>query len=256
MGESHEDRNQRRKVAQLIARFVFKTIPTLFTVGVLVIVLQGVDMYPRFDGLMQTATRIWETLTTAPSVPTDDAAEVNVVSTEALVTAMQGLNRWETQGATVTGCATVDNNETNHFYSYFVGETLELCGTGIVIAGVDMSTFTDTLSIKNDGRTVDVRVPDAQVFSLTVDQTQMRRHSGSRGWFAPDKSAMLNQTAQIEVQEAMLLEACDQALTQRAAEAFTIEVTKLLKAVDPEITTVNVFVNAGDCKTIAPMSTK
>ena len=248
--------NQRRKVGQMIARFVFKTIPTLFTVGVLVIVLQSIDTLPRVDGLMHSAARIWETLTTAPQVLTDDEAEVNVVSVQALVTAMQGLNRWETQGATVTGCATVDNNETNHFYSYFVGETLELCGTGIVIAGVDMSQFTDTLSIKNDGRTVDVRVPDAQVFSLTVDQTQMRRQSGSRGWFAPDKSAMLNQTAQINVQEAMLLEACDQALTQRAADEFTIVVTKLLKAVNPQITTVNVFVNAGDCKTIAPMPTK
>jgi len=148
----------------MIARFVFKSIPALFTAGVLVIVLQGVDMSPRFGGLMQTANGIWEKLTTAPQVTTDAEAEVNVVSVQALVTAMQGLNRWETQGATVTGCATVDNNETNHFYSYFVGETLELCGTGTVIAGVDMSTFSDTLSIKNDGRTVDVRVPDAQVF--------------------------------------------------------------------------------------------
>jgi hypothetical protein len=240
----------------MIARFVFKSIPALFTAGVLVIVLQSIDTLPRVDGLMQTAARLWETLTTAPQVTTDDKAEVNVVSTEALVTAMQGLNRWETQGATVTGCATVDNNETNHFYSYFVGETLALCGTGTVIAGVDMSLFTDTLSIKNDGRTVDVRVPDAQVFSLTVDQSQMRRESGQRGWFAPDKSAMLNQTAQIKVQEAMLQEACAQALTQRAADEFTMVVTKLLKAVNPQITTVNVFVNAGDCKSIAPMPTK
>lgn len=256
MVESLGNRNQRRKVGQMIARFVFKSIPALFTAGVLVIVLKGVDMSPRFGGLMQTANVIWEKLTTAPQVTTDPEAEVNVVSVQALVTAMQGLNRWETQGATVTGCATVDNNETNRFYSYFVGETLELCGTGTVIAGVDMSTFSDTLSIKNDGRTVDVRVPDAQVFSLTVDQSQMRRQSGSRGWFAPDKSAMLNQTAQIEVQEAMLSEACDQALTQRAADEFTIVVTKILKAVNPQITTVNVFVNAGDCKTIAPMPTK
>jgi hypothetical protein len=240
----------------MIARFVFKSIPALFTAGVLVIVLQSIDTLPSVDGLMQTAARLWETLTTAPQVTTDDKAEVNVVSTEALVTAMQGLNRWETQGATVTGCATVDNNETNHFYSYFVGETLALCGTGTVIAGVDMSLFTDTLSIKNDGRTVDVRVPDAQVFSLTVDQSQMRRESGQRGWFAPDKSAMLNQTAQIKVQEAMLQEACAQALTQRAADEFTMVVTKLLKAVNPQITTVNVFVNAGDCKSIAPMPTK
>jgi hypothetical protein len=125
-----------------------------------------------------------------------------------------------------------------------------------VIAGVDMAQFANSVRIENDGRTVHVTVPDSQVFSLTVDQTQMRRQSESRGWFAPNKTGFLNQTAQVAVQEAMLADACKQGITQRAADAYVIEVTKLIKAVNPDITTVNVSINTGDCMSIVPLSTK
>jgi len=240
----------------MIARLISKAITTVFLLGMVVYALNYIGKTIPELPFANALTGLWDTTTAPPAAQADADPLVNVVSTEAIVTAMHALNRWETQGATVTGCALVDNNEMDHFYSFFVGETLELCGTGTVIAGVDMAQFTDTLRVENDGRTVQVTVPDSQVFSLTVDQTQMRRQSESRGWFAPNKTGFLNQKAQVAVQEAMLAEACGQGITQRAAEEFTVVVTKLIKAVNPDITTVNVSINAGDCMSIVPLSTK
>ncbi|MFM2309980.1 MAG: hypothetical protein RLY87_2102 [Chloroflexota bacterium] len=240
----------------MIVRRIAQAIKTVFLFALVVYAANVIGKNMPELPFVPTLQALWNTTTTPPAAIADEDTTVNIVSTEAIVTAMYGLNRWETQGATVTGCALVDNNEMDHFYSFFVGETLELCGTGVVIAGVDMTQFNNAVQIENDGRTVSVTVPDSQVFSLTVDQTQMRRNSGSRGWFAPDKSAFLNQTAQVAVQEAMLADACKQNITQRAADEFITVVTAHIKAVNPNITTVNVFINAGDCKTIAPTWTK
>ena len=240
----------------MIARLIATAIKTVFLLALVVFALNYIGKTMPELPFANALTTLWDKTTTPPAAKADPDAHVNVVTAKAIVTAMYALHRWETQGATVTGCALVDNNEMDHFYAYFVGETLELCGTGTVIAGVDMAQFADTVRIENDGRTVYVTVPDSQVFSLTVDQTQMRRQSESRGWFAPNKTGFLNQTAQVAVQEAMLADACKQGITQRAADVYVIEVTKLIKAVNPDITTVNVSINTGDCMSIVPLSTK
>lgn len=240
----------------MIARLLAIVIKTIFLIALVVFALNYIGKTIPELPFANAFTGLWDRTTAPPAAEANPDPQVNVVSTKAIVSAMHALNRWETQGATVTGCALVDNNEMDHFYSYFVGETLELCGTGRVIAGVDMAQFAETLRVENDGHTVQVTVPASQVFSLTVDQTQMRRQRESRGWFAPNKNGFLNQKAQVAVQEALLTEACTQGITQRAAEEFTVVVTQLIKAVNPGITTVNVVINAGDCKAIAPLSTK
>ena len=103
----------------MIARLISKAITTVFLLGMVVYALNYIGKTIPELPFANALTGLWDTTTAPPAAQADADPLVNVVSTEAIVTAMHALNRWETQGATVTGCALVDNNEMDHFYSFF-----------------------------------------------------------------------------------------------------------------------------------------
>lgn len=188
--------------------------------------------------------------TQAPTVAAQSTADVHTVDIRAVVTAMHALHRWETQGVRVHACTVVDNTESGKLWSWFTEETKEVCADGVIIAGVDMRRFADTIQHTPGTTWVRATVPASAVFSVTIDP-QSYTFGGRKGVFAPERDDAMWTRIQTNLTDGMLNAGCERQVTIAAAAEFNMVVTALIRAVDPQITDVTITGDAGDCSVVA-----
>jgi hypothetical protein len=188
----------------------------VFTLGVLALLLLGGFVIYRAIGGVGSALQpppIAQILAT----PTPE-----IISGAAVVQRVRQLSRLETSSYTVETVIEVNQSQGNPIFDFFAGDALLLIAHGTVVAGVDLGALApDAVAVSPDGRTVTLRLPPAQVFSTSLDNSRTRVYSRDRGWFAPE-NPNLESLARQEAEARILQSACEDGILSKAtAQAET-----------------------------------
>ncbi len=103
----------------------------------------------------------------------------------ALVRGVRDLARLETAEVEIEQ-RVVGQRGTESTWSW-IGERMELVARGTVVAGVDLSELSDEAITVDDGGVVHVRLPPAEVLTVSIDEEQSYVADRERGWLGwPD----------------------------------------------------------------------
>ncbi len=173
--------------------------------------LTGVGDFLKFPGLGAIAT----------PTPT-------VLSSAAVIQRIQALNRLETASYSVQTVIEVQQTQGNPLFDFFAGDSLLLIAHGSVAAGIDLSAIeADDVTLSPDGRTITVKLPPAQIFSSSLDNTRTRVYSRDRGWFAPTNKDLETRARQ-EAEAQILHAACEDGVLSKATEQASVALQQLL----------------------------
>lgn len=188
---------------------------TLFLgLGVLVTLLIAMLLFGR------TLSGIGQFFSNGPQLP--DIREIivtptpQIVSSAAVVQRVRQLNRLETASYTIQTVIEINQSQGNPVLDFFAGDALLLIAQGTVVAGLDLSELSsDDVTVAPDGRTITLRLPPAQIFSIMLDNEATRVYSRNRGWFAPENKDLETQARQ-QAEQQILQAACEDGIMSKA----------------------------------------
>lgn len=137
------------------------------------------------------------------------------VNTAAVIRRVQELNRLETTAYTVEKVIEA-GIEGNAFEDVLFGDRLLLIAHGRVLAGIDLSKLTEEdVMLSPDGTTVTVRLPQAEIFDVTLDNEKTRVYDRQQGLLAGANKDLETQARQA-AEEEIFRAACEDGIMQRA----------------------------------------
>lgn len=155
-----------------------------------------------------------------------------IISGAAVVQRIQQLSRLETASYTIETVIEVNQSQGNPFFDFFAGDALLLIAHGTVVAGVDLGDLDpEAVTVSPDGSTITVRLPPAEVFMTTLDNSRTRVYSRNRGWFAPD-NIDLETLARQEAEARILEAACEDGVLSKATEQAQDALRQFLGLID------------------------
>jgi hypothetical protein len=139
-----------------------------------------------------------------------------IISGAAVVQRIQQLSRLETASYTIETVIEVNQSQGNPIFDFFAGDALLLIAHGTVVAGVDLGALEpNDVTVAPDGSPITVRLPPAEVFATTLDNSRTRVYSRDRGWLAPD-NVDLETLARQEAEARILQAACEDGVLSKA----------------------------------------
>lgn len=163
-------------------------------------------------------------------------------SQTAVVRQIQSLNRLETAQYTIDKVITA-GTDGNAFQNLLYGDRILLVAHGTVTAGVDLSGVSKD-DIKVDGSTLNISLPDTQIFSTDLDENQTKVFSRTEGLLSKGNKDLESQARSAAVGQIAQAACTDGILKQAASEAQS-RLAEMYKLVGFE--TVNVTVIPGKC---------
>jgi hypothetical protein len=155
-----------------------------------------------------------------------------IISGAAVVQRIQQLSKLETAQYTVETVIEVNQSQGNPIFDFFAGDALLLIAHGTVVAGVDLGTLTpESVTVAPDGSTITVRLPPAEIFSTSLDNSRTRVYTRDRGFFAPD-NANLETLARQEAEARILQAACEDGVLIKATDQAETALRQSLGLVD------------------------
>ena len=159
-----------------------------------------------------------------------------------IIKEIQSLNRLETASYTMEKIIEA-GDEGNLFQDLVYGDRLLLIAHGQVVAGVDLSQVSDQ-DLKINGSSLQIRLPDTQIFSTQLDNTQTKVYDRQQGLLSggnKDLESQARQSAEKSISQA----ACQGGILQEAATQAKTQVAQLFSLAG--FTQVEVQVAAGQC---------
>jgi hypothetical protein len=148
----------------------------------------------------QATTSVWSSIATKIT-----GRPVSVISQPTVVAQIQRLERLET--VTYTMDKVVEGDRSSEILpDFLVGDKLLLLVHGQAIAGVDLSQLKSSDVVVN-GKSVDVHLPEAEVFVTALDDSQTRVYSRNTGWFVqadPNLESQVRAKAEKELHDSAL----------------------------------------------------
>lgn len=140
-----------------------------------------------------------------------------IISGDAVVQRIRGLSRLETAEYTIERVIDVSQGSNIPVIGDFLaGDEILLIAHGTVVAGVDLGALSPgAVTVSQDGRTVTVRLPPAELFRASLDSQKTRVYSRARGIFAPDNKD-LETLARQRAEADILAAACEDGIMQKA----------------------------------------
>jgi len=191
-----------------------RVLPVLLAVFLGVLVGGG-----AFALFLHEATQgVWDRVATAVS----GRALAVKVSQPTVVDRIQRLQRLET--VTYTMDKVVDGERTSSILpDFLVGDKLLLAVHGQAIAGVDLGKL-KSADVTVNGKSVHVRLPDAEIFVSALDSGKTRVYSRSIGLFVqadPDLESEVRAKAEQELQKSALSAGILDTARKNAASTLT-----------------------------------
>ena len=182
-------------------------------------------------------------------VCSETQAPMKVIEKETVVRQIRDMNDWLAQEATITTSVSPSNPEQEVWWKApFVGQTVTVHMSAKVMAGVAMDDIsTNGVEISADGTRVSITLPDTQLYAPQIDEKYTYASVDSAGIFVSNKDMSLTEQGRAEAVQKITEKACEIGLLQDAADQTRVNVSKLVKALNPNIQTVDVTVNAGTC---------
>ena len=159
-----------------------------------------------------------------------------------IIKEIQSLNRLETASYTMEKIIEA-GDEGNLFQDLVYGDRLLLIAHGQVVAGVDLSQVSDQ-DLKINGSSLQIRLPDTQIFSTQLDNTQTKVYDRQQGLLSggnKDLESQARQSAEKSISQA----ACQGGILQEAATQAKTQVAQLFSLAG--FTQVEVQVAACQC---------
>lgn len=165
---------------------------------------------------------------------------------------MKNLQRLETQRFSIERVIEASTARGNAL-DIFLGERLLLIASGDVVAGVDLSKLTDRdVIISSDGASVTLTLPASEIFSARLNNERTRvydRQTRLITRLTGGQDPNLETQARQEAERQILAAACENGITQRAAEEAKRSMEQFLRLLEFE--NVTVIATAGEC-TVSP----
>lgn len=160
----------------------------------------------------------------------------------AVVKEMRALNRLETASFTLE--KVIDNGASgNQLQEILFGDRILLIAHGEVVAGFDLSSFSDK-NVSVDGRTIRITLPPPQILSTKLDSQQTRVYDRRQGLLSgrdKDLESKARATAETSIHDA----ACKGNILDEASKNARNQLTALFKTLG--FTTVIIDIPQGGC---------
>jgi hypothetical protein len=163
-------------------------------------------------------------------------------SQTAVVRQIQSLNRLETASYAVDKVITA-GTDGNAFQNLLYGDRILLVAHGTVVAGVDLSKVTNN-DVKVSGSTLNVHLPNTEIFSTDLDQNQTKVFDRQQGLLSKGDKDLESQARAAAVGQ-IAQAACSDGILQRAADEAKDRISQMYKLVG--FATINVSVIPGKC---------
>ncbi|MFN5342018.1 MAG: DUF4230 domain-containing protein [Roseiflexaceae bacterium] len=182
-------------------------------------------------------------------VCSETQAPITVIEKETVVRQIRDMNDWLAKEATITTSVSPSNPEQEVWWKApFVGQTVTVHMSAKVMAGVVMDDISaNGVEISADGTRVTIILPDTQLYAPQIDENYTYASVDSAGIFVSNKDMSLTEQGRAEAVQKITIKACEIGLLQDAADQTRVNVSKFVKAMNPNIQTVDVQVNAGVC---------
>ncbi len=182
-------------------------------------------------------------------VCSETQAPIKVIEKETVVRQIRDMNDWLAKEATITTSVSPSNPEQEVWWKApFVGQTVTVHMSAKVMAGVVMDDISaNGVEISADGTRVTIILPDTQLYAPQIDENYTYASVDSAGIFVSNKDMSLTEQGRAEAVQKITIKACEIGLLQDAADQTRVNLSKFVKAMNPNIQTVDVQVNAGVC---------
>jgi hypothetical protein len=182
-------------------------------------------------------------------VCSETQAPITVIEKETVVRQIRDMNDWLAKEATITTSVSPSNPEQEVWWKApFVGQTVTVHMSAKVMAGVVMDDISaNGVEISADGTRVTIILPDTQLYAPQIDENYTYASVDSAGIFVSNKDMSLTEQGRAEAVQKITIKACEIGLLQDAADQTRVNLSKFVKAMNPNIQTVDVQVNAGVC---------
>ncbi len=182
-------------------------------------------------------------------VCSETQAPIKVIEKETVVRQIRDMNDWLAKEATITTSVSPSNPEQEVWWKApFVGQTVTVHMSAKVMAGAVMDDISaNGVEISADGTRVTIILPDTQLYAPQIDENYTYASVDSAGIFVSNKDMSLTEQGRAEAVQKITIKACEIGLLQDAADQTRVNVSKFVKAMNPNIQTVDVQVNAGVC---------
>ncbi|HSW87705.1 MAG TPA: DUF4230 domain-containing protein [Candidatus Saccharimonadales bacterium] len=161
----------------------------------------------------------------------------------AVIKEMRNLQRLETASFTIEKVIDGGTTGNNVFTQFLFGDKILLIAHGQVIAGFDLSQISEN-DIKVDGKNLTITLPQPQILTTTLDNTQTRVYDRQKGLLAPedkDLESKAREAAEKSIQEA----ACKGGILQQAADNARKQLTALFSSLG--FSSVTIEIPNGSC---------
>jgi hypothetical protein len=161
----------------------------------------------------------------------------------AVIKEMRSLQRLETASFTIEKVIDGGTTGNNVFTQFLFGDKILLIAHGQVIAGFDLSQISEN-DIKIDGKNLTVTLPQPQILTTTLDNTQTRVYDRQKGLLAPedkDLESKAREAAEKSIHDA----ACKGGVLQQAADNARKQLTALFSSLG--FSSVTIEIPNGSC---------
>ncbi|HSW96379.1 MAG TPA: DUF4230 domain-containing protein [Candidatus Saccharimonadales bacterium] len=161
----------------------------------------------------------------------------------AVIKEMRSLQRLETASFTIEKVIDGGTTGNNAFTQFLFGDKILLIAHGQVIAGFDLSQISQN-DIKIDGKNLIVKLPQPQILTATLDNTQTRVYDRQKGLLAPedkDLESKAREAAEKSIRDA----ACKGGILQQAADNARKQLTALFSSLG--FSSVTIQIPSGSC---------
>ncbi len=163
-------------------------------------------------------------------------------SSQAVVTQMRSLNRWETASFSIEKVIEKGTSQ-NKFAQILFGDKILLIAHGEVIAGFDLSNITAN-SVSVHGTSIDISLPPPQILVTRLDNKLTYVYDRQQGFLAPNGKD-LESEARLSAENDIRAAACTEGILSKASDTAKTQLTSLLKGIG--FSTIHIIIPQGSC---------
>ena len=151
-----------------------------------------------------------------------------------VITEVRELSRLEGVSYHIERVVDLKDEQQRLFGLVVAGDAILLVASGDVVAGVDLGRLQPSdVTVANDGRTVTLRLPKAEVFSARLDNARTYVHSRNTDLLA-ERHESLETRARQAAEQTLRAAAEDAGILRRAEESVARTVTSLVRSLGYE----------------------
>ena len=164
------------------------------------------------------------------------------LGSEAVVTELTSLNRWETAQMSIEKVIDKGQNQ-NKFTQILFGDRILLIAHGDVVAGFDLTTISKN-SVQVSGKSITVSLPPPQILLSKLDNSKTYVYDRQQGLLVPNDKDLESQ-ARLSAENDIRAAACREKILDTASMNAREQLTNMFKGIG--FTTIHIIIPQASC---------